>query len=81
MTTPEWSADDFDENGQWKWPCPECTTTHDGYPPGTFGAAIACLRAQAEALGAGHLVDQVDAGKRDIAERRDEQLREMGLIP
>lgn len=36
---------------------------------------MASLRKQAEDLGAGHLVDQIDTLKRDIGERRDEALR------
>lgn len=47
----------------------------EGWAADTFGAKVRCLRAQAEALGAGHLVDQVDALSHDVAVRRDVGLR------
>lgn len=72
---------EYDENGQWIGVCSECGTSHDGYPPDSFGAKMRCLRSQAEALGAGHLVDQIDAGQRETDRRRDETLRGLGLIP
>ena len=81
MTAPEWSDEDFDEYGQWKHTCDTCGTNHDGHPPGTVGGEMACLRTRAVALGADHLVDQVDAARRNMAERRDGHLRGMGLIP
>jgi hypothetical protein len=45
--------------------CTKCGTDHDGYEPGTYGAQLRCLRLQAEALGAGHLVDQLDTAERN----------------
>ena len=63
-------------------PCPKCNTDdHADWPDGTFGAHAACLRAQAEQLGYTHLVDQVDALRRNVAEARDGFLRDEGLIP
>ena len=73
------SADEFDEFGQWIGPCDECGTNHDGYEPGTIGGDMRCLRSQAKALGAGHLVDQMDTGLREMARHRDEHLRSMGF--
>lgn len=76
MTDPA----EFDDEGQWIGPCPECGTNHDGYEPTTLGGEIRCLRSQAEAAGAGHLVDQIDAGRREAGRRRDEVLRREGLV-
>lgn len=56
---------DFDDAGQWIGPCEDCGSNHDGYPPGTLGGMSRCLRLQAEALGATHLVDLLDAMERD----------------
>lgn len=72
---------EYDEAGQWVGTCSDCGTSHDGYPPDSFGAQLRCLRLQAERLGAGHLVDQIDAGERERGRRRDEALRGLGLIP
>lgn len=77
----EWSDDDFDENGQWTRLCDACCTNHGGYPPGTFGGELACVKARVEAIDASHLADQVDAFTRDVAKRRDGALRRVGLIP
>ena len=75
------SAAEFDDEGRWVGVCPECSTDHDGHEPRTIGGDLRCLRAQAAAIGADHLVDQADAGLRDLASRRDETLRSQGLIP
>jgi hypothetical protein len=48
---------------------------------GTVGYQMAALRAEALRQGAGHLVDQIDALGRDIAERRDEFLRRWWIDP
>jgi hypothetical protein len=77
----KWDPAEIDEHGQWTGTCEKCGTSHDGYEPGTVGGDLRCVRAQAVSLGAGHLVDQVDAVQRDMHGRRDEQLRAMGLIP
>ena len=61
--------------------CAECGTSHEGYPPDSIGANLRCLRARAERIDAGWMVDQIDAGQRDMNLRRDEQLRALGLIP
>lgn len=61
--------------------CPKCGTDHEGWEPGTFGAETRCIRAQALALGADNLVDQVDALVRDVGQRRDTALRGQGFIP
>lgn len=47
----------------------------------SVGYQIRALRAEAVAQGAGHLVDQLDALDRDIAERRDEFLRRWWIDP
>lgn len=61
--------------------CGKCGTDHDGMPEGSLGAMTRCLRAQAEAAGAGHLVDQMDTLQRTLDERRDAILRDEELIP
>lgn len=81
MEPVTYDSAEFDENGDWTGTCEACSTSHDGYPPDTVGGAIRCVRAQAEVLGASHLVDQADAGLRDIRERRDAILRDEGIIP
>lgn len=53
--------------------CPKCGTDHDG----SLGAEMQCVRSQAEALGAGHLVDQVDALRRNVAEQRSAMLADL----
>lgn len=72
---------ELDDEGQWIGTCSKCGTNHEGWPPGTFGGETRCLRAQAEQAGAPHLVDQVDALRRTVAERRDTALAHEGLIP
>lgn len=66
---------EFDERGEWIGRCDKCGTSHEGWPPGTFGAEVRCLRSQAEALGAGHVVDQIDTLRREVDRRRDEALK------
>jgi hypothetical protein len=61
--------------------CPKCGTDHDDYPDGSLGAEMRCVPAQAVALGAGHLVDQVDALRRDLDERRDGVLQQLHRMP
>lgn len=56
--------------------CEKCGTDHDGYPAGSLGAEVRCLRAQADSLGAGFLVDQVDTLTRELDERRLKALRQ-----
>jgi hypothetical protein len=72
---------EYDDAGQWTGTCDECGTNHEGHAPGTIGGQMRCLRAQAVTLGASHLVDQIDAGQRDLAARRDQILRDLDLIP
>lgn len=72
---------EHDDEGNWTGTCAECATNHDGYHPDTFGGRMRCLRAQAEAIGADHLIDQVDACQRQFDRRRDEILRLNDLIP
>jgi hypothetical protein len=72
---------DFDAEGQWRGRCEECGTDHDGFPPGTLGGDLRCLRARAVTLGADHLVDQIDAMGSDLDSRAVDQLRAMGIIP
>lgn len=55
--------------------CSDCGTDHDGYPDDSLGARMRCLRAQAEAMGATHLIEQVDALRHDMDRRRTERLR------
>ena len=38
------------ETGWWFGECEQCHTGHGGYPPGTLGAELACLRVQASKM-------------------------------
>lgn len=69
-------ADDGSGSGwhvaSWSWlRCEKCGSGHDGFPPGSLGAEIRCLREQATQAGLVGLVDQVDAFDRDLSARRD----------
>lgn len=55
--------------------CAQCGTDHDGYPDGSLGAEMRCLRKRAEDVGAIHVVDQVDAAQRNMDEHRDAFVR------
>jgi hypothetical protein len=66
---------EFDDEGVWTGVCPSCGTSHGGWPPGTLGGGLRCIRERAERAGAEDLVDQIDAFARDVTARRDEALR------
>jgi hypothetical protein len=67
---------DLDDDGQWTGACDACGTSHDGHPPGTLGAEMACLRARAaEQLDAPHLAAQVDQLDAKLIDHRNRALR------
>ena len=50
----------YDERGEYVGPCPDCGTDHgDASGPETLGGKMACLQAQAVALGDANLVGQI----------------------
>jgi hypothetical protein len=65
----------FDDAGEWIGTCSKCHTSHDGYPPGTLGGDIRCVRAQAAALGATGLVEAIDRDMQRWTQKQDEMLR------
>lgn len=40
--------------------CPRCDTNHGGYPDGSLGAELRCLRHQAEQADAQDVLDKLD---------------------
>jgi hypothetical protein len=66
---------DLDEHGYWHGTCDGCGTDHEGYPPGTLGAAICCLRRRVEQSSDVGLIDQIDALERDLADQRNAVIR------
>lgn len=54
--------------------CSLCGTDHDGYPDGSLGAELRCIRVQAAAAGDVVLVGQVDEFQVWLAARRDEAI-------
>jgi len=65
------------DDGQWIGECEKCCTNHEGYLPGTVGAHLACLSAQARQFG-GEIGEQIEADvaalNAYIARKRDEAL-------
>jgi len=55
-------------------------TTAPDYPPGTLGAEMQRLRAEAEALGLTELVDRIDAAWERLDRTRDAILRDAGVL-
>src|SRR5688500_9643544 len=67
LSHPSWENDSMSA-------CPKCGTDHEGHEDGSWGAAIRCLRIQAQVAEAGHLVDQIDALEHDRLTRLDRAL-------
>lgn len=54
--------------------CPKCATDHEGYPAGSLGAELRCLRTRAAALDAPSLVAALDTVEARLASERDSVL-------
>jgi hypothetical protein len=67
---PAW-VHDLDEDGYWHGTCSGCGTDHEGYPPGTLGAVIQCVRRHVERSADVGLIDRIDTFERDLADQRN----------
>lgn len=66
---------EFDENGQWIGTCPKCGTNHRGWPPGTLGAEVDCIRSQIANVGSPAAVALLDRLDAKLVRARDLVLR------